>query len=192
MWHRSKRRYQITKGKFLSAAELDAFETVVLRSLGRPRSHRDALLLLLALHTGGRASELLNLTAADFDHYHNTIYLTGLKGSDSREIPLPKFLSTELRIFIRELAPEERIFSISYNRLRQIWVEYRPSKKKFHCLRHTFAVRLFQKTKDVRLLQVALGHRQVSNTMVYLDYLYSVSELKRLIPIELNDRGGGK
>ncbi|CAM5999402.1 unnamed protein product [Sphagnum balticum] len=38
-----------------------------------------------------------------------------------------------------------------------------------------------QKTKDLRLVQVALGHRNITNTMVYADYIYSQQELRKLI-----------
>jgi integrase/recombinase XerC len=53
--------------------------------------------------------------------------------------------------------------------------------KKLHGLRHTFAIRLYKKTKDIRLVQVALGHRNITNTMVYADYAYSQQELRKLI-----------
>jgi integrase len=32
---------------------------------------------------------------------------------------------------------------------RQVWDLYRPCAKKFHALRHTFAIRLYRKTKDL-------------------------------------------
>jgi len=73
------------------------------------------------------------------------------------------------------------LFPISYHRLYQIWHQYRPVAKKFHSLRHTFAIRLYRKTKDLRLVQVALGHRNITNTMIYADYIYSQQELRKLI-----------
>ena len=82
------------------------------------------------------------------------------------------------------LSPElmkQRIFPISYIRFHQIWDKYRPCHKKLHSLRHTFAIRLYKKTKDIRLVQFALGHRNIANTMIYADYVYSQEELKKLI-----------
>ena len=36
-----------------------------------------------------------------------------------------------------------------------------------HALRHTFATRLYRQTKDIRLVQKALGHANLSTTMIY-------------------------
>ena len=37
-----------------------------------------------------------------------------------------------------------------------------------HTLRHTFATDLYRQTKDIRLVQKALGHADVSTTMIYV------------------------
>jgi integrase/recombinase XerD len=36
-----------------------------------------------------------------------------------------------------------------------------------HMLRHTFATELYRQTKDIRLEQKALGHADLSTTMIY-------------------------
>ena len=36
-----------------------------------------------------------------------------------------------------------------------------------HILRHTFATDLYRETKNIRLVQKALGHAALSNTMIY-------------------------
>lgn len=146
----------------------------------RDRDPRNILILDLALATGARAQELLNLTKADLNAFDETVYIRGIKGSNDREIPLPPPLYQRLHRFA-ESREEERVFKLSYERLHQVWGLYRPVPKKFHALRHTFAIELYKRTKDIRLLQVALGHRNITNTMIYADYLYSKEELKKLI-----------
>ena len=141
---------------------------------------RNCLLILLLLRTGARAMEALNLKKADMNPYDESILLTGLKGSNDREIPLASPIFKRLKKYT-DSTDSEMIFDISYNRLRQIWELYRPVPKKLHALRHTFAINLYKKTRDIRLVQVALGHRNVMNTMIYADYVYSQDELRKLI-----------
>lgn len=169
-------RYSLNKNKYLLDPEAERLEYLLRSHLDRDK--RNCVILLLALHTGARAQELLNLRSEDVNTYDHSIYIRGLKGSNDREIPLPLWLFRELTQIRGE---GEKLFPISYNRLRQIWELYRPTPKKFHALRHTFAIRLYRKTKDLRLVQVALGHRNITNTMIYADYAYSQQELRKLI-----------
>lgn len=169
-------RYSLNKNKYLLPPEWERLEHLLKSYLQKDK--RNCVLLFLALYTGARAQELLNLKTSDINTYDETIAITGLKGSNDREIPLPPWLFQQL---VQLPSERDRIFPISYNRLRQIWQLYRPVPKKFHSLRHTFAIRLYKKTRDLRLVQVALGHRNITNTMVYADYVYSQQELRKLI-----------
>ncbi len=171
-------RYSLNKNKYLLEPELQKLTDLLNKHY--ESDSRNCLMLLLALKTGARATEILNLKKTDLDIYEETVLIQGIKGSNDREIPLPSQLFRKLKVYA-ESQPDQRLFSITYNRLRQIWDIYRPIPKKFHCLRHTFAIELYKKTKDVRLVQVALGHRNIMNTMIYADYVYSKQELKKLI-----------
>lgn len=171
-------RYGINKTKYLLEPEHDRLVALLKDHL--ERDPRNCLLLLLGINTGARAQELLNLRKIDLNPYDRTVLIRGLKNSNDREIPLPDRLYERVQRF-SETQPGADLFPISYARLQQIWMIYRPVPKKFHSLRHTFAIRLYQKTKDIRLVQVALGHRNIANTMVYADYVYTQQELRRLI-----------
>lgn len=178
----------LNKNKYLLDPEMDRL-VYLLRS-HMDKETRPCCLLLLALYTGARATELLNLRVEDINEYEATLFIRGIKGSNDREIPLADWIF-ELVVKVKSLAMADqrnqskgsasRLFPFTYNRLRQIWQLYRPVDKKFHALRHTFAIRLYKKTKDLRLLQVALGHRNITNTMIYADYVYSQQELRKLI-----------
>ncbi|MCB0367152.1 MAG: site-specific integrase [Bdellovibrionaceae bacterium] len=174
-------RYSLNKNKYLLDPEIQRLEYLLKSHLEKDK--RNCLLLFIAIHTGARAQEILNLCRQDLNEYEQSLFIKGIKGSNDREIPLPGWLFDELQSLLKGLPPdrEQKLFPISYNRLRQIWELYRPTQKKFHSLRHTFAIRLYKKTKDLRLVQVALGHRNITNTMIYADYLYSQQELRRLI-----------
>lgn len=170
--------YSLNKNKYLLEPELERLEKILNDYLHK--NTRDCLLLWVALKTGARAQEILNISKVDLNTYDESIYIRGIKGSNDREIPLRSHLFREL-IKYTETLKQEKVFDISYIRLWQIWEFYRPVPKKFHSLRHTFAIQLYRKTKDIRLVQVALGHRNITNTMIYADYVYSQQELRKLI-----------
>lgn len=173
-----QQRYSLNKNKYLLPDELENLEKLLQEHLDFDT--RNCLLLLLGLRTGGRAQEILNIKKSDLNTYEESILINGLKGSNDREIPLPPALFKKLNLYANTVKGDV-IFPITYNRFRQIWDLYRPVQKKLHCLRHTFAIQLYKKRKDIRLVQVALGHRNVMNTMIYADYVYSQTELRKLI-----------
>lgn len=173
-------RYAINKNKYLLEPEVAKLETLLENS--SDENNRDTLLLWLGLKTGARATELLLLRKNDLNPYDKTVFIRGIKGSNDRELPLNRWLFDRLYAYSETLSSTSGdLFPIGYHRFRQIWDWYRPAPKKLHALRHTFAIRLYQKTKDLRLVQVALGHRNITNTMVYADYVYSQQELRKLI-----------
>ena len=170
-------RYQLNKTKYLLEPEIESLEKVLTKF--RDSDPRDTLMIELALATGARASELLGIEKHHLNSDDGSVFIKGLKGSDDREIPLKKPLYERLLKFSE--TQESLLFPISYQRLGKIWGVYRPVVKKFHSLRHTFAIQLYKKTRDLRLVQVALGHRNIQNTMIYAEYVYNTEELRRLI-----------
>ncbi len=174
----STQRYSLNKNKYLLDPELDMLNSLLDSYM--ESDLRNCLMIRLALKTGARATELLNLQKADINPYEETVFIRGIKGSNDREIPVSQDVF-RLLIKYSNAQTQQSLFPISYSRLKQVWEHYRPVPKKFHSLRHTFAIQIYKKTKDIRLLQVALGHRNVMNTMIYADYVYSQQELKKLI-----------
>lgn len=170
--------YAMNKNKYLLDPEYQHLELLLKRYLFQDK--RNCLIIYLAMHTGARATEILNLQKEDLNVYEQSLFIHGIKGSNDREIPLPPWLFEALEDYSKDVSGT-KLFDISYHRLRQVWEIYRPVPKKFHCLRHTFAIRLYKKVKDIRLLQIALGHRNITNTMIYADFVYSQNEMRKLI-----------
>lgn len=167
--------YKIHRDKFLNKSELDQLHAIIDFGDG----DRDLLLVRLALETGARATEILNINTLDIDHEGKSVFIKGIKNSNDRQIPL--YNSTYKRLCEYTHNRSGRVFNINYRRLEQVWSKLRPVPKKFHSLRHTFAVDLYRRTKDIKLVQLALGHKDIKNTMVYVDFVYSQEELRKLI-----------
>lgn len=173
-----KKRYQLDHTKFLSIEE----ETRLVKSL-ETASKRDRLLIVTALKTGARASELLAVTKDDLNNEHKAMFIRGLKGSLDRLIPLETDLYEELVAWSMGMQNSDRLFNISYSGLVKIWSFYKPNGKSFHCLRHTFAIRLFARSQNLKVTQVALGHTNIQNTMIYADYQYAQTELRKYLGV---------
>lgn len=181
----------LDKGKFLTKEEREALEATLERN--KETSPRDVALIGLGLATGGRASELLALTKGDLSARDKSVHIAGLKGSKDRDIPLKNSLWDLVWNLAKDKADTDLIFDISYERLQDIWNQYRPQRKTgktedgrtkglgFHSLRHTVGVTLYQKHKNLKLVQQVLGHRSIQNTMIYIDVEYSTSELRKLL-----------
>lgn len=170
---------EISEKKYLSKKELVELEkTFFIRT-------RDTLLIKILLETGARQKEILNVTVNDVDIHDGTIYIKGLKGSKDRRLPLEKDTFLRLKSYIEESKPECFLFDITPRRARQIWQKCRPvgCEKSLHSLRHTFAINLYKKQRDLRLVQFALGHADINSTMVYASYVYRVQELKKLLRV---------
>ena len=163
--------------KYLNKQELERLDNTLQRNYHKDL--RNVLIIFTGLHSGARAQEILNLTKDDLIPISASIHIKTLKGGKAREVPLPKWLFKALNAI--EPAENGLLFPISYSRLYQVWKDYCPCRKPFHSLRHTFAINLYARHKDLRLVQVALGHSNIQNTMVYAEYYYTTREMRRKI-----------
>ena len=152
-------------------------------------SERDRMMILLALDTGLRNSELVDLTIEcirPYDVITSMMELPGTiaKGGVAREIPLKPDLRDELSAFlIRKFDWGESILShhhlfvsrYTHNKLCQrdfqrilknISVNSIGRSINPHILRHTFATRLLE-VSNLRIVQKALGHKNIQTTQIY-------------------------
>lgn len=168
--------YQINKTKYLLDDERERLERILMGNIDK--DPRNCLLLLTLLHTGARASEVLNIRVGDLNS--GTVLIRGLKGSDDREVPVPDFLYARLTSAASK-STSGVVFDICYQRLNQIWRMYRPVEKTLHSLRHTFAITQLRKHGRLDVIKKLLGHRRINNTMVYADYAYTNEEFRKLV-----------
>jgi integrase/recombinase XerD len=143
--------------------------------------HRDRCLMHLMLNAGLRAAEVLALTVYDVDWLSGKLTVRQGKGKKDRILWLNEPVLEELRRW-RARRPQSAnglLFTtlkgtpIHASALRAM-VKRRGDKAGLqhkdvhpHMLRHTFATELYRQTKNIRLVQKALGHSDLSTTMIY-------------------------
>lgn len=166
------------RGKYLSEVEVRELEWGLKETGGR-----DALMIGMLLAYGMRASELLGIRVRDVNEESGSVWVEALKGGVDREIPLKPEHLRELVKLGANKAPDEFLFPIGYNRLGEIWRRYRPGKRPLHSLRHTCAIEAFRRCRDVLKVKRLLGHRSITTTMVYQDFVYGLDELREALGV---------
>ncbi len=171
---------------FLTRPEVDALLAAPSRDTWSGR--RDHALLLLAVQTGARLSEITGLKRQDVTLGAGAhIHIIG-KGRKERCTPLTKQLAIVLKSWLQEPAKgsSENIFpNARGGRLSADGVQYIldkhtavagkvcPSLKNKrltpHVLRHTTAMELLQAGVDSTVIALWLGHESVDTTHVYLE-----------------------
>jgi integrase len=134
-------------------------------------------LVITALHTGFRASELCSLTWHDVDFLRHTVTVQAgyAKNGESRTIPMNEVLTTTLKAVKLQNADGEKVFC---NRQGMPYRSFRTTFERairlagiadftFHDLRHTFASRLVMAGVDLPTVKELLGHKDISMTMRY-------------------------
>jgi len=179
------KRYERNLVTYLTEPEVDALLAGCDR--GTWTGRRDHALLVLAIQTGLRVSELVGVTCGD------VVLGTGAhvrcvgKGRKERRTPLVPLTAGVLRTWLAERrgGPSDPLFpTITGTALSRDAVEHRialhveraaagcPSLRAkrvtAHTLRHTAAMRLLLSGVDITVIALWLGHEQVSTTGVYL------------------------
>jgi site-specific recombinase XerD len=171
--------------EFLTSLEVDAL--LAAPDANTWSGRRDRALLLLAVQTGLRVSELIKLRCADIVFGTGAhVRCTG-KGRKERCTPLRKEAASVLKAWLRErncdpckpLFPNARGDKLSRDGVAYILAKHvavagkqRASlmKKRVspHVLRHTLAMELLQHGVDPCVIALWLGHENVASVQVYL------------------------
>jgi len=188
-----EKRFSKTLVKFLDRAEVGALLAAPDRQDWHGR--RDYALLLLALQTGLRLSELTAVRPRDL-HFGIGAHVRCLgKGRKERCTPLTKQTVTVLKTWMQESAPraDDWLFSttrggrLSSDAVQDLLDKHRsaaaracPSLEKKrvtpHVLRHTLAMELLQAGVDRSVIALWLGHESVETTQIYLDANLALKE----------------
>lgn len=145
-----------------------------------PSTHRNLCLIRMMLDTGLRAGEVVAIRPDHLDMRAGKVMVREGKGAKDRAV----WMSIELRDLIGDwlerrptskwLFPTRHGTKLQTRYLRSMVKKYAKKagiaeveKVSPHTLRHTFATDLYRETKNIRLVQKALGHSDLSTTMIY-------------------------
>ena len=186
---------------FLSRPEVDAL--LAAPDQGSWSGRRDHALILLAVQTGLRLSELTSLRREDL-HFGAGAHVRVIgKGRKERCTPLSKSTRAVLTAWVREplRAEDQPLFpNARGGRLSAHGVHYlldkhvavaagqcsslKNKRVSPHVLRHTTAMDLLQAGVDCSVIALWLGHESIETTQIYLDADIALKEqvLDKTIP----------
>jgi integrase/recombinase XerD len=165
---------------------------------------RDHLLLVLAVETGLRVSEIVRLRMADVVLGRSSYLRCFGKGRKERLTPLSRRTAIRMRGWLQErkAGPPDPVFparhggALSRDAVARLLTKHTTAatvtcpalKRKTvspHVLRHTAAVNLLQAGVDRSVIALILGHESVETTQIYLDADLATKEraLARTAPV---------
>jgi len=165
-------------------SEEDVEKLLAAPDLTTPLGQRDRAMLEVLYATGLRVSELVGLTLQQVNLRQGVVRVMG-KGSKGRVVPLGEEAMVRVEDFVRRgrgqilggmqcdvLFPSERRQAMTrqtfWHRIKH-WalVAGLEAKLSPHTLRHAFATHLLNHGADLRVVQLLLGHSDLSTTQIY-------------------------
>ena len=167
-----------------SLSETDVEALLAAPDLSDPIGLRDRTMLEVLYACGLRVTELVELTMPQINLRQNVVRVMG-KGSKERLIPMGEEAASWLVRYLREARPallnnmpDEVVFPSSraqpmtrqtfWYRIKH-WATVAGINKELspHTLRHAFATHLLNHGADLRVVQLLLGHSDLSTTQIY-------------------------
>lgn len=168
--------------KSLSEADVDALLSAP--NTDDPIGLRDKTMLELLYACGLRVTELVSLRVSQINLRQNVIRTTG-KGSKDRLVPMGHQAAEWIERYLADARPallgvHQSDVLFPSNRAQEMtrqtfwyrikyWVDVAGINKPIspHTLRHAFATHLLNHGADLRVVQLLLGHSDLSTTQIY-------------------------
>ena len=162
--------------KSLSEADVEAL--LAAPDTATPLGLRDRAMLETLYATGLRVSELVALKTFEVNLDANVVRVMG-KGSKERLVPLGEEAAYWIATYLKQRKSVARALFVTargrgmtrqafWHLLRRYGVRAIPGKKLSpHVLRHAFATHLINHGADLRVVQLLLGHADISTTQIY-------------------------
>jgi len=145
----------------------------IVKLLARCNNHLKPI-IIVALNTGMRKGEILNLKWHDIDFGRGIIYLLNTKNGEKREIPMNEQAKTAI-IRVRKHPDSPYIFCNKegkpYGDIKKTFLTALKKSGiinfRFHDLRHTFASHLVMSGVDLNTVRELMGHKSLEMTLRY-------------------------
>ena len=189
-------KWELTRDKYMTRDEVKKLRTAAEDranadlAKGRVSGVRAWAVIDFASQTGLRVGELVAVTIGDLELSGKTpcVWVVGGKGRDKDErepVSLNKQLVKHLRQWLKfkdrideDTSPEAHLFiskrggAYSTRALQKLFKvaladASLPALYSIHALRHSWGTYLYERTKDLRLVQKELRHRSPTTTAVY-------------------------
>ena len=143
----------------------------------------------VALHSGMRLGEILNLRWYDLDFSSGFILVRDSKNGESRHVPMDATLFALFRAYPHRPSTDLVFSSSSGGHIVDVRTGFLNSCKRaglidlhFHDLRHTFASQFVMSGGDLYILKEILGHKSITMTQRYahLSPTYKIKAIDRM------------
>ena len=139
---------------------------------------RNKVLYEIGAFCGLRVGEVTNLRMDDISLDDSTVYVRSEKGEQDRIVGIPDFVISDIRDYLKFRMPTDpRAFfttkegRMPYEYIRSLTAKIghklNMPKLHYHSLRHYYATLLLNLNRDLREIQLLLGHANVQTTVVY-------------------------
>ncbi len=141
-------------------------------------SERNYMMFVLGINTGLRIQDILKLRVRDVTGNH--IIMREMKTDKPKWIQINPTLKREVKYYTKNMDPDDFLFlsrqgknkpiqrDMAYKIMRQAANEFQLVDIGTHTLRKTFGYHMYQKTKDITLVQKLLNHSEKEYTMRYI------------------------
>lgn len=163
--------------KYITERDLDK----LLNYFWKRNENKFALLTMLLFYTGCRISEMLNIKLEHIDFKSRQIYINKTKTKNPRVVFFPVFCISYIKEIIKNLYLKQNDFLFTACHTRDKHLDRSHICKLLadasnqcgiihihpHTLRKSFGVMIAKQTRDIRTIQLLLGHRSARTTIDY-------------------------
>ena len=131
--------------------------------------------VIVAIYTGMRKGELMDLTWDKIDFDKNTITVDRTKIGEGRRLPMNKTMKETLLTLKLDRPDAKYVFGKRDEPIGNFKKAWNAAVRRagipqirFHDLRHTFGTRLALKGVDIKTIMELMGHKEISTTLRYM------------------------